>query len=202
MAKKFYAVRKGRTTGIFETWDECKSSVEGYPMPQYKSFGSLNDAKDYLNGKANNIAKLEDISLLNKLVAYIDGSYDATNKIYSYGCVFITPTSDIMKISGIGDNPEAALINNVAGELKGALCAVKWAIDNGYKQIQIRHDYEGIAKWVTNKWQAKNDIVKSYVAQMNKYKDQIDIEFQKVTGHSNDTFNDEADKLARQALQK
>jgi len=27
MAKKFYAVKNGKTPGIFETWDECKKSV-------------------------------------------------------------------------------------------------------------------------------------------------------------------------------
>ena len=30
MAKKFYAVKNGKTPGIFETWDECKKSVDGY----------------------------------------------------------------------------------------------------------------------------------------------------------------------------
>ena len=30
MATKYYAVKVGRTTGIFETWDQCKASVNGY----------------------------------------------------------------------------------------------------------------------------------------------------------------------------
>ncbi|MFR7478166.1 MAG: viroplasmin family protein [Acutalibacteraceae bacterium] len=29
MAKKFYAVRAGRKTGVFLTWDECKKQVMG-----------------------------------------------------------------------------------------------------------------------------------------------------------------------------
>ena len=29
MAVKFYAVKKGITTGIFNTWDECKRQVHG-----------------------------------------------------------------------------------------------------------------------------------------------------------------------------
>ena len=29
--KKFYAVRQGRKTGMFLTWDECKKQVMGYP---------------------------------------------------------------------------------------------------------------------------------------------------------------------------
>ena len=45
MAKqKFYVVWVGRTTGIFDNWDECRRSVEGYPDPKYKSFDNYNDA--------------------------------------------------------------------------------------------------------------------------------------------------------------
>ena len=31
MAKKVYAVKKGITTGIFNTWNECKRQVHGFP---------------------------------------------------------------------------------------------------------------------------------------------------------------------------
>ncbi|MDR0355568.1 MAG: RNase H1/viroplasmin domain-containing protein [Deltaproteobacteria bacterium] len=27
---KFYAVKTGRTTGIFETWPECQESIKGF----------------------------------------------------------------------------------------------------------------------------------------------------------------------------
>ncbi|USN56544.1 MAG: RNase H1/viroplasmin domain-containing protein [Candidatus Peribacteria bacterium] len=39
MAKpKRYVVRKGKKTGIFTTWDECKAAVHGYAGAQYKSY--------------------------------------------------------------------------------------------------------------------------------------------------------------------
>lgn len=41
MAKqKFYVVWKGRTTGIFESWDECNAQIKGFPGAEYKSFKS------------------------------------------------------------------------------------------------------------------------------------------------------------------
>ena len=43
--KKFYAVRQGRKTGMFLTWDECKKQVMGYPGAIYKSFGTEAEAK-------------------------------------------------------------------------------------------------------------------------------------------------------------
>ncbi len=38
--KKFYAVKQGRKTGMFLTWDDCKKQVMGYPGAIYKSFGT------------------------------------------------------------------------------------------------------------------------------------------------------------------
>lgn len=51
MAKKnFYAVRTGKVTGIFQNWDECKASVDGYPGAEYKGFLTKEAANEYLAG--------------------------------------------------------------------------------------------------------------------------------------------------------
>lgn len=44
MAKKYYAVKVGEKTGIYETWEECKANVDGYPGALYKSFKNISDA--------------------------------------------------------------------------------------------------------------------------------------------------------------
>ena len=38
MKKKVYAVRNGRKTGLFMSWDDCKKQVDAYPGARYKSF--------------------------------------------------------------------------------------------------------------------------------------------------------------------
>lgn len=39
MAKrKYYVVWKGRETGIFDNWDQCKASIDKFEGAQYKSF--------------------------------------------------------------------------------------------------------------------------------------------------------------------
>ena len=35
MAKKYYAVKKGRTPGIYMTWDDCRKMVDGFPDAKY-----------------------------------------------------------------------------------------------------------------------------------------------------------------------
>jgi len=41
---KFYVVWKGRNTGIFDTWDDCKAQVFGFEGAQYKSFATREEA--------------------------------------------------------------------------------------------------------------------------------------------------------------
>lgn len=38
--EKYYVVWKGRKTGIFTSWEECRQQVEGYPGAQFKFFPS------------------------------------------------------------------------------------------------------------------------------------------------------------------
>ena len=49
MAKqKVYAVRKGKKTGVFTSWDECSASVSGFPGAQYKGFSTKEEAGAWL----------------------------------------------------------------------------------------------------------------------------------------------------------
>lgn len=45
---KFYAVARGRTTGIFTDWSECFDSVNGFSNAKYESFKKRKDAERFL----------------------------------------------------------------------------------------------------------------------------------------------------------
>ncbi|HLS35620.1 MAG TPA: ribonuclease H family protein [Bacillota bacterium] len=45
MAKKYYVVWRGKQTGVFSTWEQCKQQVHGFPDAKYKSFTSKEEAK-------------------------------------------------------------------------------------------------------------------------------------------------------------
>jgi len=47
-APKFYAVAKGRTTGIFRSWRECEPSIAGFSNCCFKSFPTRPEAEDFL----------------------------------------------------------------------------------------------------------------------------------------------------------
>ncbi len=44
--KKVYAVKKGRQTGLFYNWDECRRMVHGFPGAVYKSFETKQEAEE------------------------------------------------------------------------------------------------------------------------------------------------------------
>lgn len=43
-AKKYYGVKKGKITGVFQSWDECKKSIEGFSGAEYKGFATYEEA--------------------------------------------------------------------------------------------------------------------------------------------------------------
>jgi len=51
MPNKFYAVKIGRSPGVYHTWAECKASIDKYKGAVFKSFGSLEEAQDFARSR-------------------------------------------------------------------------------------------------------------------------------------------------------
>ena len=56
MAKKYYAVKRGRKTGIFTVWAECAAQVQGFQGAVYKGFITEVEARDWLDGAVDSAA--------------------------------------------------------------------------------------------------------------------------------------------------
>ena len=48
MAKKFYAVKRGRKTGLYTVWAECAAQVKGFQGAVYKGFMTEEEARAWL----------------------------------------------------------------------------------------------------------------------------------------------------------
>ena len=175
MAVKFYAVKKGRATGIFHTWEECKAQTAGYPGAIYKSFPTAAQAAEYMGWTANREPEEE-----CELVAFIDGTEEICLKER-------------------GNDPGMAVMRNVAGEIAASEMAMKYAVEHGYGSIEIIHDYQGIASWCLGEWKTNKEETRRYKMTYDTYKKDVRIKFTKVKGHSGDKYNDIADMLAKQA---
>ncbi len=205
-AKKIYAVKKGAKTGIFETWEACKASVDGYPGAEYRGFSQKEEALAYLglieekkvSKKQSSIEDLPEDE--GSVIAYVDGSYEHSLLKYAFGCVFLLADGRVFTEKGSGDNTESAKLRNVTGEMLGAMFAVKWAMKNGYKKITLRYDYEGVEKWVTGVWKSKTELTQKYAKAMQEWRCGIELHFEKVAAHTNVYYNEMADQLAKAAL--
>lgn len=211
MAKKnYYAVRSGKTPGVYLTWEECKNQVHGFPGADYKGFATLEEAKAYIGTSEtvpeeapvfglDTVPAPETAPAPGEAVAYVDGSYNSETCEYSCGVVFMTG-SDEIHIAQKGESEELAAMRNVAGEILGAELAMKRAVEMGIQKLSIYHDYEGIASWCLGKWKTNREGTKAYKAYFDSICDRMEIEFVKVKGHSGDKYNDCADELAKSVI--
>lgn len=190
---KYYAVKKGRQTGIFSTWEECQSMVNGYKGALFQSFSSMSAAKNYLKEETPSFDE-------RGLIAYVDGSYNQKTREYGYGCVLIEGQKVILKVNGKGQHQDYVSMRNVAGEIAGAHQAITYAIEHHYPLICIYYDYEGIEKWANHIWKANKAGTKAYQTFIEESRQKIDIRFIKVLAHSGDLYNEMADQLAKKAV--
>lgn len=218
---KYYAVKAGRKTGIFNTWDECKANVDGYSGAIYKSFKNFTDAEAFLSIDTGSLSKNPthkkvsstflhgteatdghcspvELSTADNAIAYVDGSFNITTGIFSYGVVMFYNGREI-HLSDCFSDPELASMRNVAGEIHGSMAAMKFALEHNCKTLSIYHDYEGIAKWPLGLWKANKKGTIDYKKYYEQIKDNLTVSFIKVKGHSGDRYNDLADTLAKKA---
>lgn len=200
MAKKYYAVRNGYHIGIFESWEECQKEVTGYSGAEFKSFSSRYDAEEYL-GVNHQISLFDEIPQTesNTAVAYVDGSYNIETTHYGCGVVMFSGGKEITFSKGFSD-PDMALMRNVAGEIEGAKLAMQYCVDNNIEEIDLYYDYEGIEKWCTGEWKTNRDGTIAYKKFYDEIKKTVKVNFVKVKGHSGDKYNDQADRLAKDAV--
>ncbi len=192
---KFYAVKNGKQTGIFMTWDECRAQVEGFSGAEYKSFKTRDEAVRYINGESESKESYRDL-----LCAYVDGSFDVAANRYASGVVLIKNDEIIETLSKAAEHPDIVSMRNVAGEITASVMAMRYAVNNGYDRIVIFHDYEGIAKWCKGEWKTEREGTRLYKAFYNSVSQKLKVDFVKVEAHTGVKYNEMADKLAKEAL--
>lgn len=211
---KYYAVRKGRVTGVLNSWEECRRSVYKFSGAQFKSFNTEAEALDYLAIPGSSVDVISDNEepeahdfsrgfshneTGSGAFAFVDGSFNQATGVYGYGG-FVEYDNTRYYIQGNGNDEEMAAMRNVAGEICGAMAAVKKARELGIKELTIYYDYEGIRSWADGLWKRNKGGTIAYHEFMREARADMDICFVHVKGHSGVEGNEEADRLAKEAV--
>lgn len=196
---KYYAVRKGRTPGIFMDWASCQESVKGYKGAEFKSFTDLLAAKSYLTEINNHEEYTIDE---DTLIIYVDGSYRDQDKLVGSGVVILDSQNHILRTTSFSSTKESDIsMRNVAGEVRAAIYAMQAAVSSLYEKVVINYDYEGIAKWCNGSWSANTKLTLEYQKIYRDYKSNgLKIYFNKIAAHTGEVYNELADILAKQAV--
>ena len=118
MAKqpKFYVVWKGRKTGVFSSWDDCKAQTSGFDGAIFKSFLSRDAAETaYTSESSNYIGKRvnlgstlskEELLLIGDPIddaIVVDGAWDNNTGLVEYQGVYLKTYEVLFHIGPLED---------------------------------------------------------------------------------------------------
>ncbi|CCF57790.1 hypothetical protein KAFR_0D01440 [Kazachstania africana CBS 2517] len=92
MAKKgYYAVQRGRSTGVYSDWDSCKSQISGYAGAVFKRFDTLAEAKNFAASNSGYSSRSPTPSTGSS------SSYGGSS--YPFGGTYYAPTRNVTQVS-------------------------------------------------------------------------------------------------------
>ncbi len=95
---------------------------------------------------------------MDTIKCYVDGSYSpksVDSNLSGWGVVF----EDGETLSGT--IPHEGM-RQVAGEVIATIKALRAAIRKEVRLVRVFYDYEGLPKWASKEWKAKNPMTKTY----------------------------------------
>ena len=145
--------------------------------------------------------KKSPVKIPKKSYTFVDGSFNPATKIYGCGGFLIDQFGKRHVIQASGDNEDGAVMRIVAGEILGANIVMDLAKRLQMKNLIIFYDYDGVANWPLGIWKAKKPVTKDYAQfACSIIASGVKLYFRHVKGHSGISENEEADRLAKEAV--
>ncbi len=199
---KFYGVRRGRATGVFDSWEACRKQVYKFPGAEYKAFPTREEAFSFLSPAEkplNKTTETFELSSASQIAIWVDGSCfpqeDGSLHI-GWGLLVKQDGEEVYRGKGNDIPPEAVEHRNVAGEIFGIMKALEWCQAQGIAEVTLYFDYQGLESWATGAWRAKLPFTQLYAQTMNA--SDITIHWIKVKAHSGNPENEIVDQLAKE----
>ena len=110
---EYYAIAKGKKTGIFANWNSCKTYIDGYKGAIFKKFDNKKDAILFIkknNSQKNNSQKNNSKSIQKDISSYFNISNKTIAGFSSYSKK-LDKSSEISEINEINEISEISEIN-------------------------------------------------------------------------------------------
>lgn len=164
MNRKFYVVWKGHSPGIYDSWEECKLQVDGFPGAEYKSYSSQDAATKAFRGDYQ-----EEIKLIkaianhrNETINYeaipeiiedsiaVDGACSKNPGPMEYRGVDVMTGAQIFHVGPLADGT-----NNVA-EYLALIHALAFLKKTGNTHTAVYSDSRIALSWLRNRGHKSN----------------------------------------------
>lgn len=159
MAGKYYVVWAGHETGIYNSWDECKAAVDGFPGARYKSYGSRQEAIEAYRGNPD-----EELGLFKAMARRkAEQVNHAANPDIKRGAIAVDAACSgnpgPVEYQGVDIDTGARIFHvgplqggsNNLGEFLALVHALAWLSQRGLGQIPIYTDSRTALAWVRNR---------------------------------------------------
>lgn len=159
MTRKFYVVWKGYSPGIYDSWEECKLQVSGFPGAEYKAYDSQEAATKAFRGdyaeetkllKAianhnNETVNYEAIPEIIKDSIAVDGACSKNPGPMEYRGVDVMTGAQIFHLGPLADGT-----NNVA-EYLALIHALAFLKKTGNDHTAVYSDSRTAMSWLRNR---------------------------------------------------
>ena len=153
--KKYYVVWKGRKTGIFGNWNDCREAVHGFDGARYKSFDTYEEAQKALAGNINQYLTRKSGSGLTAAQKQARGKPIENSISVDAACNMKTGQ---MEYQGVHTSTKQALFqkgpyqggSNNIGEFLAIVHALAWCKKHDIN-LPIYTDSQTAMAWVRNK---------------------------------------------------
>lgn len=156
---KYYVVWTGHHTGIYDTWEECKAQVDGFPGARYKSFATRIEAIEAYRGDpeeelailraiASHEPKVVDYSAIPDIVAdsiAVDAACSRNPGPVEYQGVDVTTGARLFHVG-----PLAGGTNNI-GEFLALVHALALFDRQGNHHTAVYSDSRTALSWLRNR---------------------------------------------------
>ncbi len=207
--KKYYAVRKGRKTGIFDQWfgpNGAQINVTGFPGAEFKSFPTRAEAEQFLRRMDEENAA-EEAGDNKHTTVFTDGGAVGNPGPGGYGVVVLFPDGQRKELCG-----GYKLTTNNRMELMGCIAALE-ALPSEAPIVlhsDSRYLVDAVSKgwvyaWQKRGWRKANgepalnvDLWKRLLILLGEK----NVALKWVKGHAGNVWNERCDQLVHEAIRK